>query len=87
MPCRAGCAPRPVPVTNFAKPTTRTGHVDRNDVDFVLVFYSQDGRAPMGRLSAGEMRRRVYIRIRNEDVDVWVWVGVGVGVGVEFRAT
>ena len=105
LPCRARCAPRPIPATNFAKPTTRksalgrnmpmlywfltgrmappawgclrrprgmcaashswhtfrivddkTGHVERKNVDFVLVFYSQDGTPRMGGLSGGIRR-------------------------------
>ena len=30
LPCRARCAPRPVPATNFAKPTTRKSTLRRN---------------------------------------------------------
>ncbi len=30
LPCRARCAPRPIPATNFAKPTTRKSTLRRN---------------------------------------------------------
>ena len=30
LPCRARCAPRPIPATNFAKPTTRKSTLSRN---------------------------------------------------------